>query len=88
MDAVNTIFEYFGGERITRIFRTYWMILLIIKQVMFSLFTAEPLTEPATIENRATSGIEVNAIHKGEEGFHSSHAVRVLLTLSQLDAEK
>ncbi|MCY2687610.1 hypothetical protein [Salinimicrobium sp. TH3] len=88
MNAVNTFFEYFGGERITRIFRTYWMILLIIKQVMFSLFTAEPLTESAIMEHRATLGIDMNALNIGEEGFYGSHAVGVLSTLSQLDAEK
>lgn len=69
MDAINMIFENYGGERITRIFKSYWLILLIIKQVMFSLFFIQPSPEPLPVNTSKVLQQEVTQVQPEDTTF-------------------
>lgn len=86
MEAVNSIFETLGGERVISKLKNYWMILMIIKQLMISIFTAEPVTVPATVENSALS--TVDSVYRGEKESNSFSPVQFLFTLAKLERNK
>ena len=51
MESINMIFDNYGNERLGRIFGNYWVLLLLLKEVMFSLFLAEPpIANPLPVE--------------------------------------
>lgn len=87
MDAINMIFENYGGERITRIFRTYWMALLILKQVMFSLFMVPPTIEPAPENFLKEERNEISHNPSKEADLSEFQFTRILLTLRLLEPE-
>lgn len=83
MDAINVIYENFGGEKMARIFRTYWLLLLIIKQVMFSLFAIDTVAEPASMDSKDKISSILAVEEPGAESFAGLDLVRVLLTFAQ-----
>lgn len=85
MDAINVVFEKFGGDKITRLFRTFWLVLLVMKQVMFSLFFLDAVVEPSNLNSQEIISKEITAVETTEKNFSSLDLVRVLLNLAQLD---
>lgn len=85
MDAINFIYERFGGENLARIFRTYWLLLLVIKQLMFSLFSAEPLELPVHLHSKEVINKEITTTETGKESFSGFDFMRVLITTAQLE---
>lgn len=83
MDAINVIYESFGGEKIARIFRTYWLLLLIIKQVMFSLFAIDHVEQPVPLNTNEHTDQEITATKTKEETSGSLVYVRIFLALTQ-----
>ena len=84
MDALNMIFENYGSERLTRIFKSYWLLLLLIKQAMFSSFMIEtnpaalPVNDPERIKKEAT-------VSPAEGDLNALDILRIIVTLSQPD---
>ncbi|MFV8838002.1 hypothetical protein [Salinimicrobium soli] len=87
MDTMNMIFENYGGKRITQIFKTYWMALLILKQVMFSLFPASPTMEPSPV-NSIEKIQEDAAIKTQENNLTEFDFIKLIITLTQLKSDE
>lgn len=85
MDAMNMIFENYGSERITRIFKSYWLLLLLIKQTMLSLFMIESSTAPVPVNDTEIIKKEVPAAASQDGGESPLNILRVIVTLTQPD---
>ena len=85
MDAINLIFENYGCDRLTRVFKSYWLLLLLIKQVMFSLFMVSPMLENIPENDTRDLSEEFAAAQPGENSWSSLKLAGVFLTLAQLD---
>lgn len=86
MDIMNMIFEKYGCERIAQIFKNYWVLLLLFKQLMFSLFLVEPYTAPVPATLTEENEKEVTATQLKKEELSTTDFIRIMLTLSQLNS--
>lgn len=64
MEIVNIMFEKYGGGQMSRIFRNYLMLALLLKELMFSLFLIpedRSAIDPAPYNNTSIFGAENTA---------------------------
>ena len=59
MDTVNVLFKNFGIDRITRLFETFGIFVLLIKQVALSFFTTELPVPDVKMECLVTAESEI-----------------------------
>ena len=86
MDAINMIFENYGSERLARVFKTYWMLLLIIKQTILSLFMVEPVNTDPLPANLSPTVKEVTACQQETE-WRDLDFLRFMILVSHLQSE-
>lgn len=87
MEIVHVIFEKYGGRQVARIFRTYLILSLVLKELMFSLFSIPE--EGSAIDPGATNGTCIfGKEHTAETDFNSPDILLHISGLSRDAAEK
>lgn len=88
MDLVKIIFDSFGGREMERIFGNYFLILLILKQLLFSLFSvpADNSNDLIPAENEQVSYQIVEA--DSTESLEKIQVFQLLWTLAELESEE
>lgn len=64
MEVVNIIFEKYGGGQVARIFKTYLILALVLKELMISLFVIpedRSVIDPAPGNNTSIFEVENTA---------------------------
>ena len=89
MEIVKIIFEKFGGREMEGIFRNFFFISLLFKQMAFSLFTApadvyEIDSLPA--EDEVVSK-EIVAIDSAEDGLNGIQLFKLMWSLALIETK-
>lgn len=70
METIDRLFGNYGSERLAGVFKSYWTLLLLIKQMMFSLFLIGlPIRDQLPVEN--TEIIKEVTVRDREENLNN-----------------
>lgn len=86
METMHVIFENYGGQQIGRIFKNYYKLTLLLKQLMFSLLiiSADPVNNLLPEEKNQTivNNIEAESL---DQELNWIQTLRLMLIIAQLE---
>lgn len=89
MELIKIVFGNLGGRDIERIFRNYFLMALLFKQLVFSLYSGPAdilFNQSFPAENEQTSANLITA-ESSKENLKSVQVFQLLYTLSLIEAE-
>lgn len=85
MEAKDMIFENYGSERLARIFKNYWILLLFLKQVMLSFFMVDPPTN--SFPGEGVDYVQEISTDEKDEPLLNLDFVRLLILIAHLNSD-
>ncbi|WP_029037884.1 hypothetical protein [Salinimicrobium xinjiangense] len=83
METIDRLFGNYGSEHLARVFKSYWSLLLLMKQVTFSLFLIGlPIQDQLPVEN--TEIIKEVTVRDREENLNNPNFFRLIVSLAQV----